>query len=202
MPTLKERNLRWLVMIVALDVAILVFASLGPVPSLSAVAIRGVFIPLLPVAVLLLSNVMPHQIKDSLVFWKGKHALPGHAAFTKHGPADSRINMAALRKNVGALPSDPAEQNSFWYTLYKQADSDAAVSEAQRMYVLFRDAAALSFMCLILVPLALFVSRAGRDACLTALGLFAVQYAIAALSARFNGIRLVGNVLAHHAAKR
>jgi hypothetical protein len=26
--------------------------------------------------------------------------------------------MTALRKNVGALPTEPTEQNAFWYKLY------------------------------------------------------------------------------------
>lgn len=195
--TLKEGNLKWLVMVVTLDIAVILFSGFT---AATTSLYRGVLLPLLPVVVLLLTNMIPHNVKDTLVYWKSKNALPGHQAFTKHGPEDPRVDMDALRKNVGPWPSDSAGQNSFWYKLYRQVEPDAAVVEGHKMYVLFRDMAALSALCLLLVPLSLAVGGAAKS-CLISLGLFLVQYVVASLAARFNGVRFVRTVLAVHSAK-
>ncbi|AIP34800.1 hypothetical protein DR64_7767 [Paraburkholderia xenovorans LB400] len=83
------------------------------------------------------------------------NALPGHEAFTRFGPADPRVDMTTLRKNVGALPVEPAEQNAFWYKLYRRVESEVPVVDARKMYLLWRDAAALSLPLVIALPLLL-----------------------------------------------
>lgn len=90
-----------------------------------------------------------------LVYWKLMNALPGHEAFTRFGPADPRVDMTTLRKNVGALPVEPAEQNAFWYKLYRRVESEVPVVDARKMYLLWRDAAALSLPLVIALPLLL-----------------------------------------------
>jgi hypothetical protein len=202
--SLKSANLPWLVSLVVLDILILlafVFPDLiRTTPQLTAA--RAMVTLVLPVAILLLSGLLSHKIKASLVYWKLANVLPAHEAFTKHGSLDTRIDMAGLQKNIGDLPTIPAEQNRLWFKLYNAVEAEPAVVEAHKMYLLYRDMAAISFPLLIVVPVAFYLNGFAFSAVWTAAGVFALQYLIAAISARHSGIRLVTNVLAIHSAAR
>ena len=156
----------------------------------------------MPLAVLLIVNVLPSDVKAMLVYWKPRGVLPGSEAFTKYGPADPRIDMAALKKNAGQLPTAPAQQNSKWYELYRQVQNDPAVAEAHKLFLMYRDMATLSLSLVVLVPLALYLVGAAQTAPLLAAGLFSAQYLLNAFSARWSGIRFVCNVLAVHSTKK
>lgn len=196
----KFTRLPWLVSLVAFDIVVIlafVFPDLissASVPRLTAA--RATVALVLPVAVLLLSGLLSHGIKASLVYWKVADALPAHEAFSKHGPRDARIDLGALEKNIGNFPSIPAEQNRLWFRLYKAAETQPAIVEAQKMYLLYRDMAAISFLLLIVVPFGLYFNGATFFSVWTVAGIFAVQYVIAAVAARHSGIRFVTNVLA------
>jgi len=45
---------------------------------------------------------------------------------------DTRIDVNALKKNVGAFPSDERDQNSMWYRLYKQVENEVSVLESHQ----------------------------------------------------------------------
>jgi hypothetical protein len=108
--------------------------------------------------------------------------------------------MAALRKNVGDFPTIPAEQNRLWFKLFKTVETEPAVVEAHKMYLLYRDMAAISLLLLIAVPAALYLNGAAVFAVVAVAGIFALQYLMAAVAARHKGIRFVTNVLAIHSA--
>lgn len=202
--SLKSLNMKWLVLLALADaLAVLLFVA----PELLGGALvsqlgigRILTTTVMPVAVLLIVNVLPHDIKAMLVYWKPRGVLPGSEAFTRHGPSDPRIDMVALEKNIGALPTSPTEQNAKWYKLYKLVSNDSAVVEAHRMYLMYRDMAAVSLPLIALVPLALYLVGADEAAPWLAVGLFSAQYLLTAVSARWNGIRFVCNVLAVHSA--
>ena len=156
----------------------------------------------MPVVVLLIVNVLPHDVKSMLVYWKPLGVLPGSEAFTKYGPRDPRIDMAALKKNVGALPTESTEQNSKWYKLYKQVPNEPEVQEAHKLFLMYRDMAVLSLPLVALVPLSLNVAGVSNSTLALAAGLFVGQYLLTALSARWSGIRFVCNVLAIHSARK
>ena len=204
--SLKSSNLPWLVALVALDIlvlAVFVFTDLIASVSLTQLtAARAAVTGILPVAVLLLSAVVPQNIKAMLVYWKIKNPLPGSEAFTRYAPADPRIDMAALKKNVGAWRTEPAEQNSLWYKLYKKVGSETAVAEAHKSFLLFRDMAVVSLLLAGVVPLGLWLTNIEHNAGTFSLLLFAVQYVSAALAARHSGVRFVTNVLAEHSVKK
>jgi hypothetical protein len=204
--SLKSRNLPWLVSLVACDILILValvFPDLLQVMPFPQLAIARAAISLVvPVAVLLLSGLISHGVKASLVFWKLTDALPGHRAFTKYGPSDVRVDMIALEKNIGPLPTAPADQNRLWFRLYKEVETDASVSEAHKSYLLYRDMAAISVALLIGVPICFLLARLSPSVVWKAAGVFMAQYLIAATAARHSGARLVGGVLAIHATRR
>jgi hypothetical protein len=46
------------------------------------------------------SNLLSADLKARLVFFRWRHALPGHRAFTIYGPRDSRVDMVALAKRT------------------------------------------------------------------------------------------------------
>jgi hypothetical protein len=204
--SVKSHNIKWLVLLAVLDIVV-VLLFLAPEliegATLSGlVAMRSLGTTLLPVVVLLLTGLLPPEVKAMLVFWKVSNPLPGCEAFTKHGLADPRIDIAALKKNVGALPTDPAEQNARWYKLYRMVADDRAVSEAHKLYLMYRDMAAMSLPLIVLVPLGLRLAGASASTSWIAAALFAFQFLACALGARHNGIRLVCSVLAVHSVRK
>lgn len=204
--SLKSLNLKWLVMLAVADVlAVLLFVIPeiveGVSPTQGGVG-RIMTTTVMPVVVLLIVNVLPADIKAMLVYWKPRGVLPGSQAFTKHGPLDPRIDMAALKKNVGDLPATPSQQNAKWYQLFKQVQNEPAVTEAHKAFLMYRDMAALSLPLIVLVPLTLHLAGTARTATWLAVGLFFAQYLLTALSARWSGIRFVCNVLSVHATKK
>jgi hypothetical protein len=204
--SLKSLNLKWLVMLASLDVVIvLLFVAPEYIKdaSWSNVAVmRGLVTILLPVIVLLLTGILSHEIKARLVYWKWTNPYPGCEAFSRHGPADARIDMVALKKNVGDLPSDAAEQNKKWFKLYKLVGDDKAVVEAHKLYLMYRDMAATSLPLVGLVPLGLWLSGAPPNALWITVLVFAIQFFVCCLGARNSGKRFVCNVLSIHSTKK
>lgn len=202
----KSLNMKWLVLLAAADVLfVLLFVAPDLLNGVTLTQIgigRVLTTMVMPVIVLLIVNVLPHDVKSMLVYWKPLGVLPGCEAFTKYGPQDPRIDMAALKKNVGALPTDPTEQNSKWYKLYKQVPNEPEVQEAHKLFLMYRDMAVLSLPLVALVPLSLNVADISNSTLALAAGLFVVQYLVTALSARWSGIRFVCNVLAIHSARK
>ena len=204
--SLKSLNMKWLVLLAAADVLfVLLFVAPDLLNGVTLTQIgvgRVLTTTVMPVVVLLIVNVLPHDVKSMLVYWKPLGVLPGCEAFTKYGPRDPRIDMAALKKNVGALPTESTEQNSKWYKLYKLVPNEPEVQEAHKMFLMYRDIAVLSLPLVALVPLALNVVGVSNSTLALAAGLFIVQYLLTALSARWSGIRFVCNVLAIHSARK
>ncbi len=204
--SLKSLNLKWLVLLAAADVlAVLLFVApeiLRGASLTQASVGRILATTVMPVVVVLIVNVLPADVKAMLIYWKARGVLPGSEAFTKHGPSDPRIDMATLKKNAGDLPTSPAQQNTKWYQLYKLVQNEPAVTEAHRLFLMYRDMATLSLPLIVLVPLTLYLVDAARTAPWLAAGLFFVQYLLTAFSARWSGIRFVCNVLAVHSTKK
>lgn len=204
--SLKSLNMKWLVLLAAADVLfVLLFVAPDLLNGVTLTQIgvgRVLTTTMMPVVVLLIVNVLPHDVKSMLVYWRPLGVLPGCEAFTKYGPRDPRIDMAALKKNVGALPRESTEQNSKWYKLYKQVPNEPEVQEAHKLFLMYRDMAALSLPLMALVPLSLNVAGVSNSSLALAAGLFVVQYLLTALSARWSGIRFVCNVLAIHSARK
>jgi hypothetical protein len=94
--------------------------------------------------------------------------------------------MGALRTNLGDLPTAPAEQNRLSSKQYKATETAPTVVEAHKLYLLYRDMAAISFLLLLASPVGFFLSGFGGGAIAAAAGIFAVQYLIAAISAPGN----------------
>lgn len=203
--TLKSQNLKWLWSVVAVDaLALALIASpeiLSPASVRSLAWVRLLAAGVAPVVVLLLTSLLSADAKAVIVFWRAKETLPGHRAFSVYAPSDSRINIDALRKNVGSFPDDPREQNTLWFKLYKKVESEVTVAQAHRHYLLFRDLAAMSLLLAPIATLALYLGGAASPATSIAFALLCTQYAATALAGRNNGIRFVTNVLTLHSVK-
>lgn len=200
---LKAANIKWLVMLAVFDAAVVLFFVAPELVSASTIAVlRAGSTAVLPVVVLLLTGPLSHDAKARLVYWRIANPLPGSRAFSKHAPADARIDMKALAKNVGALTTDPGDQNAKWYKLYRLVSDDPAVAYAHKLYLMYRDMAAMSLLLIPLVPAALWYAGAPPASRWIAGGLFALQYVVCAISARHSGTRFVCNVLAVHSTTR
>ena len=171
----------------------------------------GVAVPLLAdqywlkailIPVLIFSSLISADHKAILVFWRCKHPLPGSRAFSVHAPADHRIDLTKLKKNVGEFPVGERDQNAKWYGLYKQVDSDPSVVDSHKNYLLFRDIAAMSLLLVPIVPAVMYFSGLDTPRILISTAWFLGQYLVAAFAARTTGIRFVQNVLAVHASRK
>jgi hypothetical protein len=204
--SLKAQNAGWLWSVAVLDV-ILLFLIQGGSASVSRpwqvaqeLGLRGAATAAAPVIVLILTGILPAEVKAMLVYWRVRDVLPSHRAFTLHAVRDSRIDLATLRKNVGEFPTAPRDQSSRWYQLYKAVGTDVIVSNSHRHFLLFRDLAALSFVLIFAAPAVLWFID--RPLVSPAALIFGAQYLLSAIAARHEGVRLVNNVLALHSAKK
>lgn len=199
--SIKSQILPLLVAVLVADVLIVATVA-GLIDSTwfsMANAKRAGSAAILPVLVLLLVNVIPAAWRDRLGHLRWTSPLPGNRAFTEYGPQDDRIDMAALERTHGPLPTMAKEQNALWYKLYKEVGGEFSVVESQKRYLLFRDLATMSFMLFLASPsLAIaFDWHVVSWAALT----FVLQTLLCAVTSRNTGIRFVANVLVLHSAK-
>jgi hypothetical protein len=204
--TLKSANLKYIGAVATVDAGIcMALASTAHVDVASitsAAALRLLAGPVVAVISILVSSILPADFKAILVYWRIRDALPGCRAFSAHARRDPRINIDALTKNVGALPTDPREQNTKWYKLLKKVDDHNEVRDAHGRFLLFRDLTGLSLLMAILASAALAVLRYSAPVAALAFGIFVCQFVVSAVAGRFSGNRLVANVLALHSVKK
>src|ERR1700730_13674378 len=102
--SLKGKNLKWLVACVVFDIALLTLLthslSMNDLLGSKILDPRAGLTLILPFPLMLIANAISANNKARLVFWECHHPLPGSRAFTRHGPADSRVDMAVLTQNV------------------------------------------------------------------------------------------------------
>ncbi|WP_244107675.1 hypothetical protein [Burkholderia gladioli] len=204
--SLKRRNMMWLVAAGIADViALLLLVFHRPLSDFTddkMAAMRASLSVLLPVPILLLSYLLSQSQKAMIVFWRLKNPMPGSRAFSVHAQSDVRIDLDALRKNVGEFPVDERAQNSMWYRLYKLVQDDTTVLESHQNYLMFRDIAAMSLLMVVLAPVALAMAGIAGGTIAWCSLFFVAQYLLTAIASRNNGVRFVQNVLAIHATKK
>jgi len=204
--SLKSLNFAWHVALATADAIVLaLFVAPELITSATTTQLglyRALGAAVLPIVVLLLMNVLSSNVKAMLVYWKPYGWLPGCEAFTKYGPADHRVDMAQLKKNVGGWSEEPKEQNSKWYKLYKQVETVPEVAYAQKDFLMYRDMAVLSLPLIVIAPLGLYFAEVTTKALWSGAALFLVQYILTAISARNAGERFVCNVLAIQSSKK
>ena len=203
-PYLKPKNIWWLRLFIALNMAVFVSIAMGAQLTAASIdhfwqrlsARDGLLAFCFSLAAIVLNGVMGDLGKARLVFWRWTNPLPGCRAFTLIMVTDPRVDVARLRARVSPIPSEPKEQNAAWYRLYKAHADKHTVLEAHRVYLLTRDMAALGVIFAVTFSVGAFLSAvAWKLAAVYSCALFA-QYVVVATSARNYGNRFVANVLA------
>lgn len=203
-PSLKAENGKSIWLLVSFDIVAIVLVLTGfafTQASLTDLAqsalVRGILLAAAgPLVCVFLNDLLPSNLKASIVFWRIKDALPGHRAFSEHAEADPRIDMAVLKNKIGEFPQSPREQNTCWYRLFQRHQSNVIVGDAHRRYLLFRDSTSLTLLILVIAAVAAALSDVPFLIRATLIGGLAAQLFWLTLSARNTGIRLVQNVLA------
>jgi hypothetical protein len=205
--SLKDQN-RWqLWLVIAANVVAFYFVLQAD--TLSTVGLKGLFASvsnLLPIGLAIvvttvLNGVLKSSAKDRLVFLRWKEALPGHRAFSAHGPADPRIDMAAVKKLCGnKLPSDPAEQNLMWYRLYKSVEHHPSVSHVHKEFLLTRDYAGFAAIFFVAFGVAAMLTVQSWRISLCYCAALFLQWLVVRHAASTYGIRFTQTVLAEKSA--
>ena len=149
-----------------------------------------------------LNGLLPANAKARLVFLRWRYALPGHTAFTQYINADPRIDPAAAQRTIGgSLPADPVEQNRIWYRLYKTAETDPAISQVHRDFLLTRDYTTLAVLFLAFYGGVGYYSIPSPKIATIYVALLLIQCIVVRQAAFHYGIRFVTSVLARAAEK-
>lgn len=154
--SLKAQNLASLSALALLQLLAGYFVTQGKIDlsQFKSLASTGGAALALSVVTAWFSYLLPTDIKNSLVFLRLKCALPGHR-FLKLSRADSRIDFELLKHRVAdfdALDNNPLRQNQYWYKeIYRPIANELEVASVHKSYLLYRDAAAISLICIIIL---------------------------------------------------
>lgn len=141
------------------------------------------------------------EAKSRVVFLRWHDPLPACRAFSHLAVSDSRINMRALERDFGPLPTNPREQNALWYRLYKTVEAEPAVVQIHRAFLFARDYTCLSLMSLAVLGTAGAIQIDEVAGKAGYVGMLALQFGLAGQAARNNGRRFVTTVLAIKASQ-
>lgn len=143
--SLKSLNIASLVSLVVICLTVAWVCAYG-VDQLKAlknlIEFFGGIIVIAPL-VMLLTNLVPADIKHMLVFCRIKNVLPGHR-FIRLIERDSRLAMGDVVNhfsgfNVADMVGE--QQNSFWYReIYQPNQDDSQIKSAHKAFLLYRDA--------------------------------------------------------------
>lgn len=198
--SLKSENMKWLVMLATFDAVCLVGFAIpelvsGVAPGTLTIA-RTSLTAAAPVLVLLLTGSMSSDFKASLVFWRWNDPLPSSEAFSRYAHKDQRVDVAGLERKLGMLPSVGREQSAAWYRLYREHADATPVAENHKLFLLYRDMAAMTLPLIVVVPAVLLWLGSTTRVSMGALLLLLLQFFAAVAGARHNGVRMVCTVLA------
>lgn len=197
MSSLKAKNLKYHAGLLTVNAAVGMALFLVDQPAISPelIARAGGASALAFLVAMLLTWLIPTALRESLLFWRVTHVLPGHRAFTEHLHADERLDPTRLTARLGALPTDPAAQNRLWYRLLKKHEKgNDGILENHQRFLFFRDAASVCLMLSIVAMLAFVLTY---ETPLFAIGsLLLVEYFLLVAAGRNAANRLVTNVLA------
>lgn len=159
-------------------------------------SVLGPSMAILLLGVGLVNSLLSNEAKEFLVFFKVKHALPGHQAFSKHALNDSRVDISEVEKIVGSLPEDAAAQNKTWYTLYKRCRDIPSVKDANKSYLLYRDCTSLVVLLTVIYGVWGYYVFPGYMTLLSYVIVNLLLWFLFSHAARNHACKLVCNVLA------
>jgi hypothetical protein len=207
--SLKEQN-RWQLWVIVAANSLFLYGVVQA-NAISLDGLRAVFSDvqkLIPVGFALviatvLNGVLSADVKARLVFLRWRNVLPGHRVFSEYATTDPRIDCRALSRLIGSsLPVDPLEQNRLWYRLYRTVESDPAVRQVHRDFLLLRDYTGLCTLFIVFYGAVGLYTIRSLTTWLLYLVLLVLQYIVVRQAASNYGIRFVTTVLALKAAKQ
>jgi hypothetical protein len=156
MGTLKEQNARYVWVFFAFNS--LLFYSLSFIPVInqadfdwkSFLIARGIWLLIVPIILFIVSGLLTSDQKAGLVFWRRRHALPGHRAFSIHLGSDTRIDAGVIKSRYNPLPNTPEEENALWYKLYKTHGEIPSVKRSHKDFLLGRELTSIAFLFLLI----------------------------------------------------
>lgn len=202
---IKSENRKWLILYLLLHIVIfalftgLIKFNLSDADQLiSKLKNPQGFLPLsVAILIIVLEGLFKNSVKEFLVFWRIKHRLPGHRAFTKVGPGDPRIDMERVKKQFpDGLPNNPEKQNKEWFRLYREYQNELQVFYSHKAFLLTRDLAALT---VVFIPLSIsghFLLGSDPWMLFYHMLILVILFIGISLSSRHYGERFVANVLA------
>lgn len=145
----------------------------------------------------IVNGLLSSVIKARLVFLRWTHALPGHRAFSKHAPADPRIDLNRLKKALGnKLPEGPDAENQAWYRIFKEVEAAPEIQHVHRELLFMRDYTCIAALCFVGYGItALIIVGPMKAAMLYALALLLQVIVVRHVAATY-GERFVCTVLA------
>jgi hypothetical protein len=143
-----------------------------------------------------LQELFPRSLKEVLVFWRLRDRPPGCRAFTVIAPRDARVDPTDLAVLLPSTPMNPTEQNALWYKWLKATESDPAIADNHRRFLILRDSAVLLAMLTLITPVLLMWPKSDPERILMLGGGVFLAYVLMALSARNAAVGLVANVVA------
>lgn len=152
------------------------------------------------IIMLVLQELFPRSLKEVLVFWRLRHRVPGCRAFTEIAKNDARVDPTDLAVLLPTAPMTPIEENALWYKWLKATESDPAIADNHRRFLILRDCAVLLALLTLVTPALIVWSPESLSRTLMLTGGLLLAYGVVALSARNTAVRLVGNVVARKVA--
>lgn len=154
---------------------------------------------------LVLTGIVNAQLsadaKSRIVFLRWNNPLPGCEAFTRYARSDARVDLNALEREHGPLPTDPHKQNALWYKMYKSVESEPAVIHAHRAFLFARDYTCIALMMFVVLGGVAVLQMSSIKGALLYIGGLALQFLLAGQAARNHGRRFVSTVLAIKSAR-
>lgn len=170
-------------------------------PNISEVILAGAASSVFSTVLVMLTNLLPHDLKHKLIFTRLFNEMPAcriHKLILK----DPRIDYELANEqwpDVFSNKADPGQRNSLWYQqIYKTVKDKPEVIQAHRNFLLYRDICSGMFMLLLIAAVWQYIG----DPTLTGLLVPAVFYTLGGftllslIAARFAGNRFVVNTVA------
>ena len=155
----------------------------------------GIIIAAIPLLSIILRGILSENQKNVLVFWRLKNPLPGCRAFSCLIGKDARITRTNLEHNLGVLPTEPSEQNTLWFDVYKKHQNKTIVLNSHGVYLLTRDMTSISSILFVLFTIGVIFSSISISTTTIYACALAMQYLFISIAARNYGNRFVLNVL-------
>lgn len=193
-------NTKYLVPIVVAYAAGAGLLGIDQVTQMKTLLQHAGFAGVAGVIMISLQELFPRSVKEVLVFWRLRDRLPGCRAFTEIAPKDARIDPTNLAVLLPTAPMSPTEQNALWYKWLQSNESDPAIADNHRRFLILRDSAVLLALLALVTPVLLTLTPDNFNRTLMLAVGCLVAYVAVAQSARNAAVRLVGNVVARKVA--